>query len=149
KWLAKNLLSSYPKDGDYGVGGEGSRRERDSGGMKRAIVLALCLVGLIAAAIAALPFLVSTDLAKRRIAGEITHLPGRAGRFSGRPLVLFFPSINVQLDNVSLANPEGMDGAQPFITMDAVGGRVRILPLFVGRTEIDDFQLIHPRLSLR
>src|SRR5262249_25296160 len=146
KWLAKNLLSSYPKDGDYGVGGEGSRRERGSGGMKRAIVLALCLVGLIAGPVAALPFLVSTGLSKRRIAAEIPHPAGRGVSFSGEPLVSFFPSINVQLDNVSLANPEGMDGAQPFITMDAVVGRVRILPLFVGRTEIDDFQLIHPRL---
>jgi uncharacterized protein involved in outer membrane biogenesis len=53
--------------------------------MKRVIVLALCLIGLIAVAVAAIPFLVSTDLAKRRIAEEIGRLTGRAVSFAGEP----------------------------------------------------------------
>jgi hypothetical protein len=32
----------------------------------------------------------------------------------------------------------------PFLALDAVVGRVRILPLFLGRTEIAEFQLVHP-----
>ncbi len=116
--------------------------------MKRVFVLALCLVGLIVAAVAALPFLVSTDLAKRGIADEITRLTGRAVTFAGQPRVSFFPHINVELRDVTLANPERMKG-DPFITLDAVIGRVRILPLFVGRTEFAEFQLVKPHLSLK
>jgi AsmA protein len=116
--------------------------------MKRAFVLALCLVGLLVVAIAAIPFLVSTDLAKRRIAEEIARLTGRAVTFAGEPKVSFFPHINVELRDISLANPETMKGA-PFIALDAVIGRIRILPLFVGRTEVAEFQLVNPRVSLR
>jgi AsmA protein len=116
--------------------------------MKRVIVLALCLIGLIAVAVAAIPFLVSTDLAKRRIAEEIGRLTGRAVSFNGEPRVSFFPHINVELRDISLANPDGMTG-DPFLAMDAVVGRVRILPLFLGRTEIAEFQLVRPRLALK
>jgi AsmA protein len=116
--------------------------------MKRVIVLALCLVGLIAVAIASIPFLVSTDLAKRRIAEEIARWTGRSVSFTGEPHVSFFPHISVELSAISLGNPQDMDGGQ-FLGMDAVVGRVRILPLFLGRTEIAEFQLVHPRLALR
>ena len=116
--------------------------------MKRVIVLALCLVGFLVVAIAAIPFLVSTDLAKRRIAEEIARLTGRAVTFAGEPKVSFFPHINVELRDVTLANPEAMKG-DPFLALDAVIGRIRILPLFVGRTEVAEFQLVNPRISLR
>jgi AsmA protein len=116
--------------------------------MKRVIVLALCLVGLIAFAIAAIPFLVSTDLAKHRIAEEIARWTGRAVSFTGEPHVSFFPHITVEISNISLGNPEDMKSGQ-FLALDAVVGRVRILPLFVGRTEIAEFQLVHPRLALK
>ena len=52
------------------------------------------------------------------------------------------------LSAISLGNPQDMNGGQ-FLAMDAVVGRVRILPLFLGRTEIAEFQLVHPRLALR
>jgi AsmA protein len=116
--------------------------------MKRVIVLALCVVGLIAVAIAAIPFLVSTDLAKHRIADEIARWTGRSVSFSGEPEVSFFPHINVELRGVTLANPENMKG-DPFIALDAVIGRIRILPLFLGRTEVAEFRLVNPRLSLK
>src|SRR5437899_307088 len=116
--------------------------------MKRVIVLALCLVGLIAVAIAAIPSLVSTDLAKRRIAEQIARWTGRPVSFAGEPHVSFFPHISVELSNISLGKPEDMNGGQ-FLAMDAVIGRIRILPLFLGRTEIAEFQLVHPRLALR
>ena len=123
------------------VGGERNAAGGTPAGMKRVIVLALCLIGLIAVAVAAIPFLVSTDLAKRRIAEEIGRLTGRAVSFAGEPRVSFFPHINVELRDISLANPEGMSG-DPFLAMDAVVGRVRILPLFLGRTEIAEFRLV-------
>src|SRR6202521_5434421 len=147
KYLARTLLSSYPKGGDS-VGGPINAAGGIPAGMKRVIVLALCLVGLIAVAIAAIPFLVSTDLAKHRIADEIARWTGRSVSFSGEPEVSFFPHINVELRGVTLANPENMKG-DPFIALDAVIGRIRILPLFLGRTEVAEFRLVNPRLSLK
>jgi len=147
KHLAKALLSSYPEGGDC-VGGAINAAGGIPAGMKRVVVLALCLVGLIAVAIAAIPFLVSTDLAKRRIAEEISRWTGRAVSFTGEPVVSFFPNINVELRGVTLANPESMKG-DPFIALDAVVGRIRILPLFLGHTEVAEFRLVNPRLSLK
>lgn len=147
KYLAKARLCSYPKGGDS-VGGPINTAGGIPAGMKRVVVLALCLVGLFALAIAAIPFLVSTDLAKHRIAEEIGRWTGRAVSFTGEPKVSFFPHINVELRGVTLANPERMNG-DPFISMDAVIGRIRILPLFLGRTEVAEFRLVNPRLSLK
>jgi AsmA protein len=116
--------------------------------MKRIIAVALVVVAIFVAVIAIAPLLLSTDIAKERIAEEISGWTGRQVTLAGEPEVSLFPTLRVTLHGISIANPPGM-GGPPFITMEAVSGRVKILPLFFGRTEIAEFSLIKPRVSLR
>lgn len=116
--------------------------------MKRIIAIALVLLGVAVAVIAIAPLFLSTEIAKERIAEEISGWTGRQVTLAGEPEVSLFPTLTVTLHGISIANPPGMSGP-PFVTMEAVRGRVKILPLFLGRTEIAEFSLIKPRINLR
>jgi AsmA protein len=116
--------------------------------MKRIIAVALVVVAIFVAVVAIAPLLLSTDIAKERIAEEISGWTGRQVTLAGEPEVSLFPTLRVTLHGITISNPPGM-GGPPFVTMDAVSGRVKILPLFFGRTEIAEFSLIKPRISLR
>lgn len=116
--------------------------------MKRVIAIALAVVAVAVAIVAIAPLFVSTEIAKKRIAEEIAGWTGRAVTLNGEPEVSLFPSLTVTLRGITIANPAGMTGP-PFISMDAVVGRVKLLPLFIGRTEIAEFSLIKPRINLR
>ena len=116
--------------------------------MKRIIAISLVVFGIAVAIVAVAPLLLSTDIAKKRIAEEISGWTGRQVTLSGEPEVSLFPSLTVTLHGINIANPPGMSGP-PFISMEAVVGRVKLLPLFLGRTEIAEFSLIKPRINLR
>ena len=67
------------------------------------------MVGVVAAFAAAVPFIISTDVVKRRISDQITHWTGRAVTFEGDPKISLFPYLTVKLHDVKLANPPGID----------------------------------------
>jgi len=48
----------------------------------------------------------------------------------------FFPRLGVQAAGVSLSNAPGF-GKEPMVKMESAGARVRVLPLFSGRIDID------------
>lgn len=116
--------------------------------MKRIIAIVLVVFGVGVAVVAVAPLFLSTEIAKERIAEEISGWTGRHVTLSGEPEVSLFPTLTVTLHGISIANPPGMEGP-PFVSMEAVVGRVKILPLFLGRTEIAEFSLIKPRINLR
>jgi AsmA protein len=116
--------------------------------MKRLAILAAILVGVAALAVASAPLIISTDLVKHRIADQIANWTDRAVTFRGEPSVSFYPYLTVQLSDVALAEPPGM-GDQPFMTMDVLMGKFRLLPLLFGRVEITEFRLVRPRINLR
>ena len=115
--------------------------------MKRLVVPVLVLVALVAALAAAAPFIVSTDLVKQRIADEIGGWTGRAVFFHGEPKVSLFPYLTVKLRDVEIGNPSGM-GGEPLVKMDALVGKLKLLPLLLGRIEIAQFRLIEPHIAL-
>ncbi|MBN8996816.1 MAG: AsmA family protein [Rhizobiales bacterium] len=116
--------------------------------MKRIIAALLVLLAVFVAVIAIAPLFLSTDAAKKRIAEEISGWTGRQVTLTGEPEVSLFPTLTVTLHGINIANPAGM-GGPPFISMEAVVGRIKLLPLFLGRTEIAEFSLIKPRINLR
>jgi uncharacterized protein involved in outer membrane biogenesis len=116
--------------------------------MKRLIVLALLVVALLAVLIVAMPFVVSTEAVKQRIAEQITRWTGRTVTIAGDPQISFFPFLTVALRGVTVANPGGT-GSEPFMAMEALTARLKLLPLLIGRTEIAEFRLIRPRINLK
>ena len=115
--------------------------------VKRLVVPALVLAALVAGLVAAAPFIVSTDLVKQRIVDEIGGWTGRAVFFNGDPKVSLYPYLTVKLRDVEIGNPSGV-GGEPFVKMDALVGKLKLLPLLLGRIEIAEFRLIAPHIAL-
>ena len=116
--------------------------------MKRLVILLLIVVGLIGAAIASAPFIAATELAKKRIAGQIEEWTGRPVSFTGEPRVELFPFLSLTIDNARISDAEGT-GDEPIVEMDHLTCKLRLLPFLIGRTEVAEFQLIRPRFHLR
>jgi AsmA protein len=118
-----------------------------SSGMKR---LAWTLV-VAALSVAALLLLIVTliprDMLKTRIGEQIAGWTGREVSLRGDPKLGIFPTLSVTLDDVEIGGPQGMDDAQ-ILSMDRLKGTIRLLPLIIGRVEIDTFTMVRPLVRL-
>ncbi len=137
KFLAVPGNSSYPETPIRG----------NSDRMKRIAILAVIAVGLAGLTALAVPLVVSPDLIKQRIAGQISAATGRQVTLAGEPSLSIYPHLAVTIDHLTIANPEGM-GDDPFVVADEVTTRLRLLPLLIGRMELDTFELVRPRVHL-
>ena len=115
--------------------------------MKRIAILAVIAVGLAGLAALAVPLVVSPDLIKQRIAERISAATGRDVTLAGEPSLSIYPHLAVTIDRLTIANPKGM-GDDPFLVADEVTTRLRLLPLLIGRMELDAFELVRPRVHL-
>ncbi len=115
--------------------------------MKRIAILAVIAVGLAGLAALAVPLVVSPDLIKQRIAERISTATGRKVTLAGEPSLSVYPHLAVTIGGLTIASPKGM-GDDPFLLADEVTTRLRLLPLLVGRVELDAFELVRPRVHL-
>jgi AsmA protein len=115
--------------------------------MKRLIALALVVAGLIAAAIAAAPFIAATDFAKQKIAAQIAEWTGHAVSFTGEPRVNLFPFLSLTIENAHIGGPDDAAG-KPFVSMDRLTCKLRLLPFLFGQVDVAEFQLIRPHFRL-
>ena len=115
--------------------------------MKRLAILAVIAVGLAGLAALAVPLVVSPDLIKQRIAERISAATERAVTLTGEPSLSIYPHLAVTIDHLTIANPKGM-GDDPFVVADEVTARLRLLPLLIGRVELDALELVRPRVHL-
>ncbi len=117
-----------------------------SRGTRRLAIVVLAVVAVIGAIAVAVPFLISSDVVKKRISDQITHWTGRQFTFSGDAKLRLFPYLTVRLQDAKLANPGGK-GA--FISVGNMTGKLEILPLLAGRLEFAEFRLASPTIALR
>ena len=115
--------------------------------MKRIAILAVIAVGLAGLAALAVPLVVSPDLIKQRIAERISAATERDVTLAGEPSLSIYPHLAVTIGGLTIANPKGM-GDDPFVVADEVTTRLRLLPLLIGRVELDAFELVRPRVHL-
>ncbi len=115
--------------------------------MKRIAILAVIAVGLAGLAALAVPLVVSPDLIKQRIAERISAATGRDVTLAGEASLSIYPHLAVTIDGLTIANPKGMSD-DPFVVADKVTARLRLLPLLIGRMELDAFELVQPRVHL-
>jgi AsmA protein len=114
--------------------------------MKRLLVLALIVAGLIAAAIAAAPFIAATDFAKQKIAAQIAEWTGHPVGFAGEPRVKLFPFLSLTIENAHIGDPDA--AGEPFVAMERLTCKLRLLPFLLGRVDIAEFQLVRPHFRL-
>ncbi|MBN9021284.1 MAG: AsmA family protein, partial [Rhizobiales bacterium] len=103
----------------------------------------MAVIGAVAVAV---PFLISSDVVRKRISDQITHWTGRQFTFTGDAKLRLFPYLTVRLQDARLANPGGK-GA--FISAGTMTGKLEILPLLAGRLEFAEFRLANPTITLR
>jgi uncharacterized protein involved in outer membrane biogenesis len=115
--------------------------------MKRLALLVLVIIGLIGLAIAAAPLIAATDMSKRRIANQIEEWTGHRVTFVGEPRVKLFPFLTLTIEDAKIGGEAGPDG-EPFVAMDKLTCKLRLLPFLMGRAEVAEFQLVRPVFRL-
>ncbi len=115
--------------------------------MRRIVVSAIVVVGLVALAAAVVPSLVSANFLKQKLAERITGLTGRKVVLAGDPALSIYPHLAISIGDVTIANPKGM-GDEPFIAATSVTARLRLTPLLIGQVKFNAFELFEPRIHL-
>jgi AsmA protein len=115
--------------------------------MKRLAIILAAVIVLVAATLIVAPLFVPADLARDRIAAQITQWIGRPVTFVGEPDITFFPRPSVRLANVVIT--EGNGSGEVFISADELTGTFRFLPLLWGAIEVNAFELVRPTIALR
>lgn len=108
--------------------------------MKRWLVAAGLIAVAAVAAFAALPLLVSSDVARDQIAGLLSRSLGASVRVAGEPELVLFPRVRVVLPNVHAAN----DKLGFTADIDSVEAELDLTELLQGVIEPKRFLLIAP-----
>jgi AsmA protein len=114
-----------------------------STGFKRLGLALLAVCGLGVAVFGGAELLVSADSVRRQALDEIRNVTGLDPVLRGSSTVSLFPSGRVSFDDVVLG-----DGAHPALTAERLTARLRFFPLLIGRVEIADVALEHPKISI-
>ena len=108
------------------------------------------LLAVIAVLISGFTFLLiaaPTDFIRDKIIAVVKDETGRDLRVAGKTSFSIFPSLGIELRDVSLSPPPGMAGA-PTVRMDALTISVPIVPLLQRELAIDKLVLHKPVFSL-
>jgi|GEM_PF-119084 len=105
------------------------------------------LVALLVAAAVILPLVIDPDDYREQIETAVGEATGRDLTIEGSIGLSYFPWLGVEIGAVELGNAEGF-GPAPFARIQRAEVRVRVLPLFRGRAEVDTLVLDGLRLNL-
>ena len=117
--------------------------------MKRALLMLILLVCLTAAAIAALPLLVSSESVRQQILAQTAAITGREMSFRDLPRITFSPFLGIEIDNVVFKDPNAGELDPPLLQMAKLRGQIRVFPALLGRVEVTRFQFVRPSFNLR
>jgi AsmA protein len=113
---------------------------------KLLIGIGAIIVVVIAAGVLA-PFFISAETYKGQIVARLRDATGRDLRIGGPLTLSLFPNVQVEANDVSVANPPGaQSGTMAKLPKLAVS--VRLVPLLSGRIEIDHLALVDPVIDL-
>jgi AsmA protein len=112
-------------------------------GLKR---LGFVLLAVIAGGLAVLTtagYLISADAIRQQVMSEIRDVTGLEPVLRGKASVSLFPTGSVNFSDVMLG-----DAKQPALTAERLIARLRFFPMLIGRVEIADVSLDHPRIAI-
>lgn len=115
--------------------------------MRRLFYLLLFLVLLGAGALVLLPYILSAETIRDKVAQQIANWTGREITLAGPARLSVFPDLTVEIDEVAIANGPGL-GDQPLITTERLSGSLKLLPLLSGTIQVDSFVMLRPRIHL-
>src|SRR5690348_5479094 len=112
-------------------------------GLKR---LGLILLAVVAGGMLVLTtagYLISADSVRQQVVAQIRAVTGLEPVLRGKASVSLFPT-----GSVSFADVVFGDALQPALIAERLTARLRFFPLLVGRVEIADVSLDHPRIAI-
>lgn len=115
--------------------------------MKRLGLGLLVVVGVLIAALFILPAIIPASAYKDRVEQAASQALNRDIMLAGDVRLTLFPRVQVQADNVSIANTDGF-GEDAFAEMTQMRVGVELLPLLSRRVEITEFVLVEPVIRL-
>jgi AsmA protein len=112
-------------------------------GLKRLGFILLAIVGGGLLVLTTAGYLISADSVRQQVIGEIRAVTGLNPVLRGKASVSLFPTGSVSFADVTLG-----DAQQPALVAERLTARLRFFPLLIGRVEIADVSLDHPRISV-
>jgi AsmA protein len=88
-------------------------------------------------------YLISADTVRQQVIAEIRSVTGLEPVLRGKASVSLFPT-----GSVSFADVVFGDALQPALVAERLTARLRFFPLLIGRVEIADVSLDHPRIAI-
>ena len=115
--------------------------------MKTLLLVVASVMGLALAGLAIVPGAVDWDRFKAPIAEGLRTVTGRPVALDGEVRFSVLPVPTLSVERVRIGNPPG--AVEPdLVRLGRLDARVALLPLFVGRIEVEDISLEHPELTL-
>jgi AsmA protein len=96
-------------------------------------------------ALALVPVFMPADYVRDVVKAEIRTVTGLDPLARGEVAVSLFPSASIGFADVVLGDERN---GEPALSAERLTAKLRLLPLLVGRIEIADVSLVHPRISL-
>lgn len=122
---------------------------RGSSGFGSVVLIGLIIVGFVLAAGAAFILMnPPTDLIREQAIALVKERTGRDLVIRGPASLTFYPSVGVNLKDVTLSAPPDMK-APPTVAMESLDVSVKLLPLFSRRVEVRQLVLTRPVFDLR
>ena len=106
------------------------------------------LLLLLVLAVLILPRVVDPNEFRGHVEAAIEEATGREFAIEGEVELNFFPWLGIRLGAVELGPDPGFAEPAPFARIDGAQVRIRVLPLFLGRAEVDTLVLDGLRLNL-
>ncbi len=115
--------------------------------MKKVLIGIGVVIGLLVAAIIALPLLIDPNIFKPQIIAEAKKATGRDVAIDGPLRLSILPTPSVSAEGVRLANAPGGKAPQ-MVEIKAVRAGVSLLPLLARRIEVHELRLVEPKIAL-
>ncbi len=115
--------------------------------MKRIVIFFSGLLLVVALALAAIPFFLTTDFVGEQLKAAVAKNTGRNLTINGSLAFKFWPEVVVEANDVALSNPPDMFKGQ-FAAIETLRVKVAVLPLLSRQVDVREITLLRPRLSL-
>ncbi len=117
--------------------------------MRRIVYSALTVLVVAVAALSALPLFVSGEGVRQQILDSVLSITGREMTFRDTPRITFNPFLGFELNDVVFNDANAAAADAPFLRMERLQGRLKILPALAGRAEMSNYRFVRPQFNLR
>ncbi|MEM8785249.1 MAG: AsmA family protein [Pseudomonadota bacterium] len=115
--------------------------------MKRLFTILVVLVVVVVGAAFVLPMVVPSSVYKSQLTQQVEAATGRELTIDGKVRFSLFPSAQIEMGKVKLANAPGAKSSD-MVAMDQLAVNVGLLPLLSGTLDVKQFVLIRPDINL-